>query len=244
MRHVRLFSPKTIAPHGEIELGAFEANYVSRVLRLKPGNMLIVFDGNGGEYEAEFLSANRNSLRLAVGQHHFTERESGLELILAQGISRGDRMDIAVQKSTELGVARITPILTSRSTVRLDSAQEKKRQARWQSIAVNACQQCGRNRVPDIETPQEFSAWIGGLDEHGVKLILRPGAVAPLARANTTDRKITLLIGPEGGFDAREIATAQVAGFEAVSLGPRILRTETAAIAALSILQATLGDFT
>lgn len=244
MRNVRLFCPQPLASQSEIELGSFEANYVSRVLRLRAGDSLTLFDGGGGDYDGLVVAATRNRVRIEIGRHHPRERESPLQTTLVLGVSKGERMDIAVQKSTELGVSRIVPVMTRRTPVKLDVAQGQKRRERWHALATNASQQCGRNRVPEIDAPVEFANWVREADASGTALILDPGAAARLAGLSSESdvTAITLLVGPEGGFDDGELTRATAAGFRPFSLGPRTLRTETAVIVALSVIQATLGD--
>ena len=169
--------------------------------------------------------------------------ESPLKVHLVQGISRGERMDFVVQKATELGVKRITPLLTERGVVKLDDQRAKKRQQHWQKIAASACEQCGRVRLPLLDAPERLDAWLGNKPAHVESdVILRPGATQSLSAIDMPVTKICILIGPEGGFTDAEYQLADAAGFVAVSMGPRVLRTETAAVAALTILQSRWGD--
>ncbi len=205
------------------------------------GDALILFDNAGGEYAANVVAFGRDSVRVAVGEHLPTNRESPLRVTLAQGISRGERMDVVVQKATELGVWRIVPLMTERTVVRLNAAQAANRLRHWRAIAVAACEQSGRNQVPDIAAPvglQEFL--VSGLPD-GLRLLLNPDG-GLRARDLPASEAATLLIGPEGGLSDAERTAAAAAQFMGLSLGPRILRTETAAIAALAIIQQRLGD--
>jgi 16S rRNA (uracil1498-N3)-methyltransferase len=224
-----------------LDLDGTAANHVARVLRLRAGDALILFDNAGGEYQATIVSFTRDTVRVAVGEYLPTHRESPLRVTLAQGVSRGERMDVVVQKATELGVWRIVPLLTERRVVRLNDAQAANRLRHWRAIAIAACEQCGRNHVPEITAPmglQEFL--VSGLPE-GLRLVLNPEGGLK-ARDLPASDAATLLIGPEGGLSQAERTAASAAQFQGLSLGPRILRTETAALAALAVIQQQLGD--
>ena len=240
----RLFSTVSLRPDTDIVLGAEPARYAGRVLRLRPGDELTVFDGSGGEYAARLGKVTRQALNLTVGRFIDRGTESPLRIRLVQGVSRGERMDVVVQKATELGVARISPVLTDFSVVKLDAARADKRRQHWQKVAQSACEQCRRNIVPVVDAPQSMLAWFGeNAASDKVQLILRPDADDPLPAIAMRGNDLTLLIGPEGGFSDAEYARAAAAGLLAVKLGPRIMRTETAAIAALGAAQAAWGDF-
>ena len=211
-----------------------------RVLRARVGEQLTVFNGRGGEFGAAIEEIRRDTVLLSVLEHRDTERESAFELTLAQGISRGDRMDWVVQKATELGVARIVPLFTQRSVVHLDEKQAAKKVQHWQGIAVAACEQCGRNVVPAIDTPIEVYQMLEK-GASGTGLLLSPEAPQRLADVQVAGRA-TVLIGPEGGLAQVEQDAALRAGFTAVRMGPRVLRTETAAVCALTLLQQKFGD--
>jgi len=213
------------------------------VLRLRVGDSLLVFDGEGNEYAATISGIGKSSATLRVDSQTPSKTESGLRIHLVQGISRGERMDFVVQKATELGVKRITPVLTEHGVVKLDALRAGKRRDHWQKVAASACEQSGRVRLPLVDTPIPLKAWFGNKPEQvDAELILKPGAKTPLARIDAPETKVCVLIGPEGGFSHIEYEDAFVAGFRAVSLGPRVLRTETAAVAALAILQSMWGD--
>jgi 16S rRNA (uracil1498-N3)-methyltransferase len=231
----RLYFPAEIAAHGRCLLGPEQAHHVVRVLRLKAGDGVTLFDGRGGEYAAVALN---------VGERTSVDRESPLKVTLAQAISSADRMDYTIQKAVELGVARIQPLESSRSIVRLDAARAAKRVAHWQAVAVAACEQCGRNRVPEVTAVLPLSTWLGSAPAQAniARLVLSPRAQATL-RSLPPPREALLLAGPEGGLSPREQEDAQSAGFTAVKLGPRVLRTETAAVAALAAMQVLWGDF-
>lgn len=239
----RLHVDDELASGRRVTLGAAQAHYVGRVLRLRKGDTLILFDGSGTEFDAVVERVGKDSAELAIGTRNETHTESVLHTQLVQGIGRGDRMDFVVQKATELGVKRITPVMTRHGVVRLDSRRADSRRAHWQSIATSACEQSGRVRPPLIDEPVALDAWFGAMTRRAdVDLILRPGADLPLAAVPAPVTKLCLLIGPEGGFSDAEYAAAAAAGFRAVSLGPRILRTETAALAALAVAQSLWGD--
>ena len=242
MRIPRIYLPTPLASGASVALSDNAANHVVRVLRLKPGAPLILFNGLGGEYEAVLLSMDRNHTEVSVGNHIARETESPLHITLAQGVSRGERMDYTIQKAVELGVTKIVPLISERCEVRLEGERLAKRVQHWQAVVVSACEQCGRNRVPPVLAPVPLSGWLAE-PVHGVRLVLDPLAPATLSSlARPDDRLITLLIGPEGGLSDAEVKCAQQSGFEGIHLGPRILRTETAAVTALSALQVLWGD--
>lgn len=240
MRLTRIFVDEPLAPGGEIVLPTAAASHVSRVLRLAIGDALILFDGRGGEHTARVEDLSSGLVRVRLRRYEALEREAPFDLTLAQGISRGERMDWVVQKATELGVRAIAPILTERSVVRLDAQKAAARQRHWRAVAIAACEQCGRNRIPEIETPMALAEWLAR-PRSGACLLLGVDAATPLASAPRRS-SATLLVGAEGGLTPQERLRAEVAGFHAYRLGPRVLRTETAAIVALSVLQSAHGD--
>jgi 16S rRNA (uracil1498-N3)-methyltransferase len=240
----RIYFPGTVAAHGECELAPDEAHYVTRVLRLREGDPLTLFDGCGGEYAGEITLMARGAVRLKVSARVAVDRESPLDIGLAQGISSGERMDYTVQKAVELGIARIQPLAMARSVVHLDGARAAKRAAHWQAVAVAACAQCGRNRVPEVAPVLPYTTWLARLPAgEGVRLILDPRAARRVRDIERPQGAAWLLCGPEGGFAPVEREDAERAQFLGVKLGPRVLRTETAAVAALAALQALWGDF-
>jgi 16S rRNA (uracil1498-N3)-methyltransferase len=239
----RFFVADRIAAGAELRLGEDAARYLGRVLRLRAEDTVHVFNGDDGEWLARISRIGKNQVRLVVGEKTRNEAESHLRTHLVQGISRGERMDFVVQKATELGVKRVTPVLTDHGVVKLDPARASKRREHWQRVAAHACEQCGRFRPPLIDAPLPLRDWFGGTrDRDATELILHPNAATSLSRIESPQTKLCLLTGPEGGFSEREYEDAGVAGFTPVSLGPRILRTETAAVAALSIAQSLWGD--
>ena len=237
----RLYVPVPLESGAALPLDPDRSHYVSRVLRLRAGDELVLFDGRGGEHAGSIAQASRSGVTVTVGERTGREAESPLAIRLIQGISRGERMDFVVQKATELGVSRITPVLTEFSVVRLDPAKAAKRAEHWSKIAQSACEQCGRNRLPEIDAPQALSAVLDSQAPGDTRIVLQPGAGRPLAQRPEGTR-VDLLIGPEGGLSDGELAKAAAAGFVPCSLGPRILRTETAALTAVAVLQAAHGD--
>ena len=217
-------------------------NHISRVLRLRTGDALTLFNGQGGEYGGSIEEIHRDTVVVSVLERREMERESPFQLTLAQGISRGERMDWVVQKATELGVWRIQPLFTERSVVQLDEKQAIRKIQHWRSIAVAACEQSGRNRVPEITQPVGLCEMLEHHIPGGTALLLSPGASLRIADIASAAAHATVLIGPEGGLADVEQAAAIKSGFTPVRLGPRVLRTETAAVCALTLLQQKFGD--
>jgi 16S rRNA (uracil1498-N3)-methyltransferase len=241
VRLSRVFVEAPLARDGRVRLTGSAAAHVSRVLRLRTGDGLTLFNGSGGEFAATIEAIAKDAVTVAVGEARPAERESPLTLTLAQGISRGERMDLVVQKATELGVTTLAPLLTERSVVRLDAVQAARKAGHWRAIALAACEQSGRNRPPRLLPPATLGEFLqaGG---PATKLLLCPAAVLRIADVPRPGGEVQVLIGPEGGLTEEEQARAQAAGFIGVRLGPRVLRTETAAIAALALLQREFGD--
>lgn len=243
MRQTRLYLEGQYGSGSELQVDADKAHYLSRVLRLRVGDAIVIFNGTGEQFSASITALQRSGARLAVHDALAASTESDFKLHLAQGISRGDRMDFVVQKATELGVKRITPLLTERGVVKLTADRAEKRRQHWQKIATSACEQSGRVRMPLVDAPTRLDAWLGDKTKQADSdILLQPGATNALATIDVPATKVCILIGPEGGFSDAEYAMMAAAGFRAVSLGPRVLRTETAAVAALAILQARCGD--
>lgn len=216
------------------------AHHAVRVARLSVGDALTLFDGTGGEYAAQIVAADRHGAQVRIAAFEPLDRESPLALTLAQAIAANDAMDYAVRKAVELGVASIQPLITTRSAPLPDGERGAKRLTHWRQVAVAACEQCGRNRVPEVREPQPLSAWLGGWQGSG--LVLVPDAASSLATLAAPAHPFALLIGPEGGLIDREVKAACARGFVAMRFGPRVLRTETAAVAVLAALQAAWGD--
>jgi 16S rRNA (uracil1498-N3)-methyltransferase len=250
MRLTRVYVEASVAAGKRLVVAGSAANHITRVLRLRSGDALTVFDGSGGEYGARIEEFRKDSVVVMVEEQRQVDRESPLPLTLAQGISRGERMDWVIQKATELGTSRIVPLFTKRSMVRLDERQAERKLQHWRAIAIAACEQCGRNKIPELATPIDFFDALPADDAGATRLLLSPTGdlrIEDLAdvgqdSAPGVRKGITVLIGPEGGLEEAEQEAALAAGFKAVRLGPRVLRTETAAIAALTIIQRYFGD--
>lgn len=239
----RFFCPPPLAVGVEIALPPAAAHHVLRVLRLQAGDAVTLFDGEGGEYAGELERASPRAVAVRVCEHRDIERESPLMVTLVQGLAAAERMDYAVQKATELGVAAIAPVFTSRSVVRLDDARATRRVERWRQIVIAACEQSGRNRVPKVHAPCALGTWLRAPSAADLRVLLAPdvdGSLDDLARPAGA---VELLVGPEGGLTAEESAAARGAGFRPVRLGPRILRTESAGAAMLAAMNARWGDW-
>lgn len=220
-----------------------------QVLRLQTGDAIVLFNGTGGEYSAEIVEMERRDTKVRVGPFSDVEAEPPYRLTLAQGVAGNDKMDWLIEKAVELGATRFVPLTASRSVVRLSGERAVRRQAHWQRIVQASCEQCGRNRMPEVAPAREIGAWFDSLPkapaEGELRVLLSPRASVPFAALpnDPPGGEVTLLIGPEGGLSAAEEATAREHGFVAVGLGPRILRTETAGIAVLSALAARWGGW-
>lgn len=241
MRISRLYTPTALAVGKLIELDEDNAHYVRTVLRLKQAAEIIVFNGDGGEYLATLTEVSRKQVLLQVQSFAARSAESPLRINLGLGISRGDRMDFAVQKAVELGVSQITPIMTERCVVQFKGDKQVQRLEHWQKIVQHAAEQSGRTLLPPLQAVTELSAWV--TQQQGLCLFLDPYAEQTLAQLTPPTPHVTLLTGPEGGFAEHERALAKAAGFIPVRLGARILRTETASLAALAAVQMLWGDF-
>lgn len=242
MRLTRVYVDAPLEPGMRITLGGSAASHVTRVLRLRTGQTLTLFNGKGGEHAASIDKSHGGEVIVAVREHAPLERESPFPITLAQGVSRGERMDLVVQKATELGVSRLVPVLTERSVVRLDAQQADRKSNHWRAIAIAACEQCGRNRLPEVALPTKLRQLLHEPAGDRARLLLSPDASRRIEDVPRPANGVTVLIGPEGGLSEEEQGDAQAAGFTAVHLGPRVLRTETAAIAALALLQREFGD--
>jgi 16S rRNA (uracil1498-N3)-methyltransferase len=243
MRVTRIFVPGALQAESEFVLPEQAGEHLTRVLRLEAGAAFTVFNGLGGEYAAVLGVRSGKKVLARLGRHDAIERESPLDITLLQGVARGERMDLIVQKATELGVTRIVPVLAERSVVKVDAKQRERKLEHWQSIAISACEQCGRNRLPEVYVPAALGDAIAALPEVGLRCLLAADGGESLAAAARGITNVVLLIGPEGGLADNERQFARANGFAAYRLGPRILRTETAGLAALATLQALAGDF-
>ena len=237
----RLYCDLPLSPGAEIVLPETAARHAVTVLRLQVGDVLDLFNGDGGEYRARIVAVSKRETRVRLIEFHALERESPLEITLALGIAAGERMDYSLQKATELGVSAIQPLATERSVVKLAGERADKRLLHWQHVVIAACEQCGRNRVPAVAPVQKFFAYLAAADRGKRLLMLSPDAQTPLKQVSRA-ASVVLLIGAEGGLAPSEYQAAETSGFQPVSLGPRILRTETAPLAALAVLQALWGD--
>jgi 16S rRNA (uracil1498-N3)-methyltransferase len=227
----------------QITLPPQASEHVARVLRFVVGDTLTLFDGTGGEYDATIEAIGKAGVRALVGTHRTQERESAVKIVLLQSLLRGEKMDWVVQKATELGATEIVPVAAERSVVRLDMDQATKRREHWLAVAASACEQSGRNRLPRIAAPMPLHAAVGASAAEGLKFLFDTGATTTLAsQLASTNNSVAMLIGPEGGWTDTELVLAKRSGFACVRFGPRVLRTETAAIAALAVLQHRLGD--
>lgn len=246
MRLTRVFVDAALGTDALLPLPDGPAQHLARVLRLAAGDPVILFNGRGGEYSATIETVKRDAVAVRIGAHQPIERESPLATTLLQGIARGEKMDQILQKATELGVTRVVPVTTARSTVRLNAETAPRKREHWQGVVVGACEQSGRNRVPALDEPATLAAAVAAADAQ-LKLVLAPEEGAEslqslLAAGTSPPASICLLVGPEGGLDPEEIQVARRAGFRTCRVGPRVLRTETAALAVLSALQFALGD--
>lgn len=241
MRISRLYVPFPLSSGQYFELDDDSAHYVRTVLRLKKEAEILLFNGEGGEFLSVLSEVSRS--RVSVHVNRWIERsvESSLQIFLGLGISRGDRMDLSVQKAVELGVNRITPILTERCLVQFKGEKKPQRLLHWQKIVQHAAEQSGRTRLPEMQPITTIHEWLN--HQQGLKVFLDPYATASLADLTPESTQVTLLTGPEGGFADHERTRAEAAGFIPVRLGARILRTETASLAALASVQMLWGDF-
>ena len=232
-----------LAPGAQVELPPEAAHHAVKVLRMNDGDAVALFDGRGGEWTGRLHRAGK-TMMVALESFDDTDLEPPLSITLAQGLPASDKMDWIVQKSVELGVARVVPVACRRSLIRLSGERMERRVAHWQAIAVSACEQCRRNRIPEVAPLVDLPQFLAQPDdENDMRLILAPGATTRLGQLPRPQGRVTLLIGPEGGFEEAEVAAAVSAAFVPVSLGPRVLRTETAGLAALAAMMALWGDF-
>ena len=231
-----------LAPGARLELPEPVVRHAVRVLRLPTGTPITLFDGRGGEYPAVLEYVDRDYAYAVVGAWLERECESPLRVTLVQAVQAGDKMDYTIQKAVELGVDNIIPVESRRSVIRLTGDRAAKRVAHWQGVVASACEQCGRNRLPLVAPLEGLDKWFARPRSSALRLMLAPGAATTLS-ALPPAAEVELLVGAEGGLDEREVEAARLAGFTAIRLGPRVLRTETAGLAALAALQILWGDF-
>ncbi|MEZ9997804.1 16S rRNA (uracil(1498)-N(3))-methyltransferase [Vibrio lentus] len=241
MRIPRIHHPERIHQLGSLALGEDAAGHVGRVLRMKEGQDVLLFDGSGAEFPATIAEVSKKNVTVIVTERIERSSESPLDLHLGQVISRGDKMEFTIQKSVELGVNTITPLISERCGVKLDTKRFEKKLAQWQKIAIAACEQSGRNTVPVIRPIMQLEEWCSEPSE-ALKLNLHPRAKYSINTLPEPISKVRLLIGPEGGLSAEEIGMTEQYKFEETLLGPRVLRTETAALTAITALQVRFGD--
>ncbi|CAH8225632.1 16S rRNA (uracil(1498)-N(3))-methyltransferase [Vibrio aestuarianus] len=241
MRIPRIYHPTPISQLGTIALSDDAAGHIGRVLRMQVGQEVLLFDGSGAEFPATISEVTKKGVLVEAAERVESSCESPLNLHLGQVISRGDKMEFTIQKSVELGVNTITPLISERCGVKLDAKRFEKKLEQWQKIAISACEQCGRNTVPVIRPIMQLEAWCAEQSD-ALKLNLHPRAKYSINTLPEPVTKVRLLIGPEGGLSAQEIRMTEEYQFEETLLGPRVLRTETAALTAITALQVRFGD--
>jgi len=240
MRIPRFYQDTAFAVNSTISLDESAVQHIARVLRMKPSEQICLFNGDGNEYTGRLIVVEKRCVNVLIESASAPARTSSLKVEIGQSISKGDRMDYAVQKSTELGMHSFSPLLSERSEVRLKADRLLKKQQQWQQLAISACEQSLRTDIPTINATQPLTQWVEDCDAQ-LKLVLHHHSVTPLTELSPPS-SVALLIGPEGGLSEAEVAMAINAGFKAVAFGPRVLRTETAPIAAQAILQYMWGD--
>lgn len=240
----RLYHPDSLRCGETIQLKADASGHLIRVLRTKPGSPVILFNGDGYEYLCTTLNNNANKTLVSVDSKTDSSKESNLNITLIQGLSRQHRMEFTIQKSVELGVNRIIPVICKRSNTKLTAEKRTKKLAHWQNIVISACEQSGRNIIPVVTEIVSLDTINSMLDNHALKLVLNPEATVSLKRINTRNKTtdIEILIGPEGGLTEEETTASENNQFTSINFGPRILRTETAGPAVISALQMLWGD--
>ena len=244
MRVTRIHVEIPLEAATELALPEAAATHLIRVLRLREGDTCVLFNGDGVDWTATITAIGKRDVRVRPGEAVHVDRESPLPIVLIQGVARGEKMDLVLQKATELGVTGIVPVLSQRSEVKLDESRAAKRLAHWRSVVASACEQSGRARVPQVCPPTTLHAALDGLQDGGTRLWLDPGGAATFnSLAPDLTQTVRLAVGPEGGWSPLDRDQLEAAGFVGLRLGPRILRTETAGLAAIAALQARFGDF-
>jgi len=243
MRVPRIYAERILETGSAITLPEQSGKHLTRVLRLRAGDAVIVFNGDGLEYDATITCISRQGVDVQISARRRVDRESPLQVTLAQAVARGERMDWVIQKATELGVHNIVPLVTERTEVKLAGDRAARRRSHWQGVMIAACEQSGRARLPGLEPVQPLPQWLAGLASvRATRLTLSPQAQIRLREVPPEAAAVILAIGPEGGFSDRDLGLLSQAGFQAVRAGPRTLRTESAGVAALAALQALFGD--
>ncbi len=245
MRLTRVYTPDLLATDATVMLSAMPSAHLIKVLRLRAGANAVLFNGDGNDYLCEILLAKPEAAQLRVLSSHAAAAESPLKITLIQAICRGDKMDWVLEKAAELGVSHVIPVQSERSEVHLDGERASKRREHWQRIIVSACEQSGRAFVPQVEALQSLGNRLSGTISASAKFILEPGGASVTGSMFSAQvpNSLALAVGPEGGWSERDLAQLALAGFSAIAIGPRVLRTETAGIAAISVMQAFGGDF-
>ncbi len=242
MREIRHFVDLPLAVGAQLALPESAVAHLVRVLRLGVGDSAWLFNGDGHDYRARLVSLAKKAVEVEIVERVIVDNESPLQITLAQGIARGDKMDLIIQKATELGVAAIAPLLTERTEVRLEGERLTKKLSHWRGVIASACEQSGRARLPTLLSPQSLAAFAAG-DRNPRRFTLDPVGGATMADVAVTGAGVTLLIGPEGGLSERDLAALRAARYEGLQLGPRIMRTETAGLAAIAALNVLYGDW-
>jgi 16S rRNA (uracil1498-N3)-methyltransferase len=243
MRMIRTHVDQPLSVGARIALPEQATAHLVRVLRLREGDACVLFNGDGNDYDARVLTAGKRDAAVEITAVRSVDNESPLRIVLLQGIARGEKMDLILQKATELGVSRIVPVDAERTEVRLDGERLRKRIAHWQGVVVSACEQSGRARIPELTGPVAINAIAPVIGETTLRLTLDPGGTQSLrALAISPPATVAIAVGPEGGWSPRDRDALRAAGFDGLVLGPRILRTETAGLAAIAALQAIHGD--
>lgn len=236
----RIFVAAALNEGAQLALPEEAARHVAQVLRMRVGESLVLFNGEGGEYEAVIADADRKRVQVQIGPRRDLSREPKLRIVLAQCVSKGDRMDYSIQKAVELGVHRIVPLLSERSVVRVDAERWDKKLEHWRGVIVSACEQSGRTAIPVLDEVQKLDRWLSSAAVP-LRLVLAPGGAA--LRSLTPADEVAMIVGPEGGLSDNEVRLAEQQGCTRIGLGPRVLRTETAGVAAMAALQTLWGDF-
>jgi 16S rRNA (uracil1498-N3)-methyltransferase len=242
MRIPRIFTTQTLTANATLTLEEGPSIHLSRALRMVADDSLILFDGAGSEWPARIQQVSKKAVTVILGERNERSSESPLQIHLGIAISRGERMDWVVQKATELGVSAITPLLSERTEVKLKGERVEKKLRHWQQIAISACEQSGRNTLPQLHPLTQLTDWATAVAAQRKYVLHHRAGAAGTSQASEPPSSVALLVGPEGGLDDAEIASAGHAGFTALALGPRVLRTETAPVAAIAIVQARWGD--
>jgi 16S rRNA (uracil1498-N3)-methyltransferase len=242
MRTVRVYSDEQLCVGTPVCLRGDAVHHIAKVLRMRAGDSLVLFDGSGEDYSGTITDVSKKAVLVELNKVNPSTAESPLRITLWHGICRGGRMDYVVQKATELGAHAIQPVFTARGVVRLDKQRSIKRVLHWQKVVIGAAEQSGRSCLPDIHEPRSLTDCLSRLDSTGLHVMLDPNGATSFGELVINDQALTLFTGPEGGFTPEECSAAQEAGFQLVSLGPRVLRTETAPVVALGIAQSIAGD--